>query len=208
MTPKNTAFIDIAKAIYNANGLAYHNVDHIRNVLIAAEQLSGNLTGKKASTELVLAIWYHDVVIDTRRTDNERTSATLFLEIGDVLVKTFPQNDFNPEKVCSLIGLTSKHLVELNDNNLDTEDRIILDSDLAGLGKVQLDTYLTTMFKIRKEYSHLSEELYRKGRIRFLSKLNAKDIIYYSEPAREGWEVQARSNIEQELDLLNMKAFT
>jgi predicted metal-dependent HD superfamily phosphohydrolase len=96
-------------------------------------------------------------------------------------------------------------LVELNDHHLDTEDRIMLDSDLAGFGKVQFDTYLVTSANIRKEYSHLSDEMYTVGRIRFLSKLYAKDTIYYSEPAHESWEVKARSNIEQEIALLKSK---
>jgi predicted metal-dependent HD superfamily phosphohydrolase len=202
LKPKNNAFIGIAKALYRSNALSYHNLDHIDNMLFSAERLSISLTGKSSTESLVIAIWYHDVVSDTRRLGNEKTSEELFLDVDQALSKISTFHDFSTEKVCRLIGLTSKHLVELDESKLDDDDCIMLDADLAGFGNTSFVDYLDTSSRIRNEYPHLSDDAYKTGRIRFLSKLADKNSIFYTEPARNHWEVQARLNIEQELEVL------
>ena len=59
-------------AAYGENGRFYHNLHHIQHALAVAEQLQAVATD---FTAVQLALWFHDVVYDPRRSDNEAQSA-------------------------------------------------------------------------------------------------------------------------------------
>jgi predicted metal-dependent HD superfamily phosphohydrolase len=62
-------------AAYNAPGHHYHNLAHIEDCLAALARVD-NLS--VAEREILSeAIWWHDVVYDATRTDNEELSAQL-----------------------------------------------------------------------------------------------------------------------------------
>jgi predicted metal-dependent HD superfamily phosphohydrolase len=62
-------------AAYNAPGRHYHNLAHIEDCLAALARVD-NLS--VAEREILSeAIWWHDVVYDATRTDNEELSAQL-----------------------------------------------------------------------------------------------------------------------------------
>ena len=57
---------------YGENGRFYHNLHHIQHALDVAEQLQAVAVD---FTAVQLALWFHDVVYDPRRSDNEAQSA-------------------------------------------------------------------------------------------------------------------------------------
>ena len=59
-------------AAYEADGRFYHNLTHIEQTLAVAEQLKAVAVD---FTAVQLALWFHDVVYDPRRSDNEAQSA-------------------------------------------------------------------------------------------------------------------------------------
>src|ERR1700712_926672 len=62
-------------AVYTAPGRHYHNLTHIEDCLGALAGLNGlSATEREILTE---AIWWHDVVYDLTRADNEELSARL-----------------------------------------------------------------------------------------------------------------------------------
>ncbi len=52
---------------------------------------------------------------------------------------------------------------------------------------------------IRKEYSHVPDDLFRQGRIAILSKLSEKGDIYKTAEFKNLYENQAKSNMKGEI---------
>src|SRR5262249_55449673 len=57
---------------YSARDRAYHSLSHIQSLLSLSESLSDRIQNRDA---LYFAIWFHDVIYDTKRSDNEEKSA-------------------------------------------------------------------------------------------------------------------------------------
>src|SRR5260370_5522098 len=106
-------------AAYGARGRHYHNLTHIEDCLGA---LAGVKNLAAAEREILTeAIWWHDVVYDSTRSDNEEQSARL--------AEAHIRRDLGRE-VGRLIRLTKTHQVE-------PEDRlgaILISIDLSILG--------------------------------------------------------------------------
>ncbi|MEO7985834.1 MAG: N-methyl-D-aspartate receptor NMDAR2C subunit, partial [Gemmatimonadales bacterium] len=59
-------------AAYAEEGRAYHTIEHVNDCLARLDEAPA-FSG--SSNVVEAAIWFHDVVYDTHRTDNERLSA-------------------------------------------------------------------------------------------------------------------------------------
>src|SRR5688572_15448512 len=57
---------------YSSPDRYYHNLTHIQDCLSVFDQTSSLVAHPE---EVELAIWFHDAVYDTRRSDNEQKSA-------------------------------------------------------------------------------------------------------------------------------------
>ena len=110
---------DELMAAYTAPGRHYHDLKHIEDCLGALACVDDlSVTEREILTE---AIWWHDVVYDPTRSDNEELSARL--------AEAHVRPDLRPE-VGRLIRLTRTHQVE-------PEDRlgaILISIDLRILG--------------------------------------------------------------------------
>ena len=119
---------DLLKA-YNLKERHYHNLDHIRNFL----KFIGERKDKIKDYEtMILAVWFHDVVYDTKVRDSEDRSAVFAREALNNL--GIPEDVI--QKVEGLIIATSKH------ENPDGENdySIFLDGDLAVLDRTPILT--------------------------------------------------------------------
>src|SRR6266511_3565025 len=68
---------------YSAKNRAYHNLSHIQSLLSLSESLPDKIQNRDA---LYFAVWFHDVIYDTKRSDNEEKSAggnLQGLQLGD-----------------------------------------------------------------------------------------------------------------------------
>src|SRR5262249_26104334 len=104
---------------YSAPGRHYHNLSHIEDCLAALDGVTG-LNAREREI-LTAAIWWHDIVYDPTRPDNEEESARL------------AEENIAPDlryEVGRLIRLTKTHNVQPNDR-LGT---IMTSIDLAILG--------------------------------------------------------------------------
>lgn len=169
----------------------YHNLDHIAALFTKANE--HQLFWQEA--DLVhFAIWFHDVIYDARRSDNEQKSAELALK---VLKKESSLQEPQLEYIERLILSTEKHTVLLDHNDC----RLFLDLDLSILGETwQVYEQYTT--QIRQEYRHIPLPLYQKGRSQVLERFLNRTNIYYTSYFEQALEKQARSNIQQELKQL------
>jgi predicted metal-dependent HD superfamily phosphohydrolase len=175
--------------LYSSKNRFYHDISHIISLLKRWETSKENI----ADDDVVyLAIWFHDAIFSTWKSDNEEKSAELAVEF---LVQTrFPKERI--EKVAQYILATKTH-ESSNDNDLN----YFLDMDLSILGSEETiyDIYAK---QISDEYSFYPSFLYNRGRKKVLSSFLDKEFIFKTTEYRTALEKQARINIARELENL------
>ncbi len=149
---------------YGSAGRHYHTLDHVRHVLETAERLAAHTRNANA---VFLAAWLHDVIYDSRATDNEERSAEYAVGLCQRLA--IPEAD----RVAALILATRTH--EAGD---DPDAQVLLDADLAILG-ADVPIYDRYAENIRKEYSWVPDAAYCAGRRRVLERFLRRARIYY-----------------------------
>jgi predicted metal-dependent HD superfamily phosphohydrolase len=170
-------------AAYTAPGRHYHNLMHIEDCLGALARVD-NLSAAEREI-LSEAIWWHDVVYDPTRTDNEELSARL---AGQHIRPDLRQ------EVGRLIRLTKTH-------HVDPDDRlgaILISIDLSILGTepARYDAYAAA---IRKEFAHVPDRDYRTGRCMVLNQFAARPVIFPDAVFAARYDQQARENLAREL---------
>ena len=178
---------------YGENGRFYHNLHHIQHALDVAEQLQAVATD---FTAVQLALWFHDVVYDPRRSDNEAQSAAFAERVLRPL--GFPNERL--ETIKALILVTQTHETAVADPNV----WVMLDADLAILSAppAQYDAYARA---IRQEYSFVPEEQYMVGRTAVLQKFLARSPFYFTEQMRMGGDTAVYANLKRELAQLQKR---
>jgi predicted metal-dependent HD superfamily phosphohydrolase len=171
----------------------YHDLAHLAAVL----GLAGELSGAAADPDTVrLAAWYHDVVYDPRRADNEQVSAARARAGLRGLVP-----DERVDEVERLVLLTAAHDPEQDDAN----GAVLCDADLAVLAGPP-DAYAAYASAVRAEYGHLSDEEFTARRTAVLERLLALPALYRLPAVTEDWTPRARANLTAELTLLRRRA--
>jgi predicted metal-dependent HD superfamily phosphohydrolase len=173
-------------AAYAAPGRHYHNLAHVEDCL-------GKLAAVPDLTEaeravLTEAIWWHDVVYDATRSDNEELSAQLAeQQVAD---------DMRAE-VGRLIRLTRTHQVEADDRL----GAILISIDLSILAAepARYDAYAAA---IRREFAHVPDDAYRAGRADVLKRFAARPVIFPDAAFAQALDAQARANLARELAAL------
>jgi predicted metal-dependent HD superfamily phosphohydrolase len=172
----------------NANRY-YHNLNHIGSMVDLAHEYSNEILNQKAFR---FAIFYHDLIYDTSRNDNEERSA----ECASNDLQKLHLDKSTIGHAISLIRATQYH------NEQHSEDsNLFIDMDLAILGSAK-ELYEQYMHNIRKEYSLFNDMQYRKGRIDVLHYFLNMRFIYKTALFRTRFEQNARRNIHFELSCL------
>ena len=144
-------------------------------------------------TCVTLAVWFHDAVYDSRRSDNEAKSAAWAVASLSKLGILTNQID----RISHLILATQSH----HSNPKDPDCQALLDCDLSILGTPP-DQYQTYALAIRQEYHWVSDDAYRAGRSRVLQQFLGRDRIYHCHELH-AYETQARQNLTTELAILS-----
>ncbi|MEV4109526.1 metal-dependent phosphohydrolase [Nonomuraea sp. NPDC049695] len=167
----------------------YHTLDHLAAVLGAISPLAA-LAEDPAAVRL--AAWFHDAVYDGRPGRDEERSA----QLAQSRLPACGVPASRVAEVARLVRLTAAH------DTLAAGDRngaVLCDADLAVLGRPGYDEYAA---RIRQEYAHVPDDLFRKGRAEVLRRLLAVPRLYRTCRARELWEERARANMSRELAAL------
>jgi len=173
-------FEDI-RANYAGPGRFYHTLDHVENMLKIVENLGSYVPNLNA---VKLATWLHDVIYDSRASDNEERSATY---AGQVCKKcSIPEGDL----VAALIRTTKTH-----DPGDKANAKVLIDADLAILGASE-SVYSDYCTKIRQEYAWVPEVDYRHGRRLVLQSFLNRPTIYHFLP---NLDAPARRNLAAEI---------
>ncbi len=179
---------DLAAA-YGQNGRFYHNLDHIEHALDVAEQLQAEAVD---FTAVQLAIWFHDVVYDPRRSDNEAQSAAY----AERALRPLGVPEALLAKVRELILATKTH-----EANANPDVWVMLDADLAILS-ASPERYDAYAQAIRQEYSFVPEAAYVVGRTAVLQTFLARAPFYFTEQMRVGGDTAVYENLSRELTCL------
>ncbi len=170
----------------------YHDLRHLAAVLGLVGELGAAADDPAA---VALAAWYHDVVYDPRRGDNEQVSAE---RARAGLRGLVPAGRL--EEVVRLVLLTAGHDAAPG----DADGAVLCDADLAVLAAPP-EAYAGYASAVRAEYGHLSDEVFTAGRIAVLESLvalAARDRL----PAPAGGEPRARAPHTAERRLLRSRA--
>ena len=155
----------------------YHTLPHLIGIYKALETV-------KLSVVMEFAIFYHDIVYDVLKQDNEEQSAG----VAKISLTFLAVDAKTVEKVCQLIEETKTHEATCKHNAL------FLDADLAILGS-NAQKYKQYCEKVRKEYALYNNENYNKGRKKVLKHFLEKERVYVSEFFHKKYEKQAKQNI-------------
>jgi predicted metal-dependent HD superfamily phosphohydrolase len=175
-------------AHYTGMSRHYHNLEHIESMLRSLEGIEAGIQNRDL---LAFAVWYHDLIYDPTRHDNEEQSAERAGHALDLLGLEKHKID-----ICKkLILVTKLHVpteAEVND------EKYMIDLDLEVLSR-DWEQYQEYSKSIRLEYYNYPEAIYRTGRRAALQTLLARDKIFYTGLYDQQ---KARENISRELKLL------
>ncbi len=181
------------RAAYGEPGRAYHDLDHVREVLRRVDEV-GRDVGWGRPREVFLAALFHDAVYAPGRRDNEARSAEL---ARDAVARWLPGEGLDEDLIARLILLTARH-GSLGPADVGEDEALFLDCDMAILGSdaAAFDAYDRA---IAAEYSAVPPELYAVGRRGFFERLLAAEHIFLSPYFRERLEARARDNLRRKL---------
>ncbi|HSG16768.1 MAG TPA: metalloprotease family protein [Anaerolineae bacterium] len=170
---------------YNGDGRYYHILTHVGEVLDTAGGMHDLADDYKS---VQLAIWFHDVIYDSRAKDNEVRSA----EYARAALKKLGMPERTITRVSDMILKTVTHESE----NEDRDALILLDADLAPLG-ADKEVFARQSDALRQEFGWIPEDEYKANRVQALGGFLNRERIYQTDRLYQALEAKARSNLNQ-----------
>ncbi|WP_339335402.1 hypothetical protein [uncultured Maricaulis sp.] len=180
-------------AAYSKPHRRYHGLSHLTYIFDRLDALVDALTEPARAW---MAAWYHDILYDTHRKDNEDRSA-------DRASAELPGLGADPDlvgRVDALIRATASH----QDGGQDEDDALFLDVDYSILGAPS-DVYDRYAAGVREEYGWAPGLLYRQGRRAFLKDAQAADRTFLTDRFETELGDKARANMRREFMALGGK---
>jgi predicted metal-dependent HD superfamily phosphohydrolase len=174
---------------YTSKGRYYHTLDHLAYMLQLAEEHKPNA---RRNDLLRFAIFYHDIVYSSTRSDNEEKSAAI------------------AEKHLARLGLGSADIAfvkemilatKVHQQQSDDTLNLLLDLDLAILGADD-EKYEAYSQAVRQEYGLYPDIIYKPGRRKVLQHFLDQPNIYKTSIFKQKYEAKARLNLQRELKRL------
>lgn len=185
-------FFKVIQGKYSSTNRHYHNLDHISLMLSEAKKFENKINDYDS---LCFATWFHDIIYNPLKGDNEERSA----ECAKKFLDKIKYEEKRIRKVQELILRTKDHTIQNGNENYDM--KIFLDLDLLILG-IEREQYIKYANNIRKEYNFVPDDIYNKERKKILIQYLNSQFIYKTKKFRDLYEKQARNNIKFEIDNL------
>jgi len=177
-------------AQYSTKKRHYHNLHHISALLALQQQHATLITDNDT---MLFSIFFHDVVYNVLRNDNEVESAATAASFLSAI--RFPPDRI--QKVVQFIEATKTHANNTRYTDLD----YLLDFDLSILGAPAV-SYQLYQQQIRREYAVFPDAVYYPGRKKVLQHFLNKQPVFKTSSFQELYEKQAIENITAELESL------
>ena len=147
---------------YGDPARGYHDTQHLAEVLARLDELAENGT-LFDRVPVGLAAWFHDAVYDGERDAEERSAAWAEDALADLTEPAVVA------EAARLVRLTETHRPDPSDAN----GCALSDGDLAILAAPP-ERYAEYVANVRREYSHLPDDVFAAGRADVLRDLLAK----------------------------------
>lgn len=167
----------------------YHTLQHLENLLQILMPIKAQINDWDT---LLFTLYYHDVIYNATKSDNEERSA----ELAVARMKAIGIENSKIEKCQTQILATKKHLT-----NTDSDTNYFTDADLSVLGQ-DWEIYANYYKNVRKEYAIYPNIIYNTGRKKVLKYFLAMERIYKTDYFYQEFEQKAKENLEREFDLL------
>lgn len=201
LTNRDASFHNFIKRYYTEPHRHYHDLHHIIASLKTFEEHF--VDEATCPEEIRMAIWFHDLVYNTKAKDNERRSA----DIARAVLGS-PTNELSINRICGMIKRTAhmpgKRYERIVPPSYDA--RILLDVDLSILSSDE-KVFAEYESNIQKEYDWVNQEVFATKRIEFLNSLLDAKHIFWTEYAKKEWEDIARDNIENSIRIYQENSF-
>ncbi len=171
----------------------YHGAPHLLAVLEALDAL----TERTVPHEVALAAWFHDAIYHGTSHDEEASAQLARSCLAGILAPA------QVAEVARLVALTATHDPAAH----DAAGQLLCDADLAILGSAPAE-YSRYVAGVRKDYAHVPDADYAKGRSAVVRQLLALDPLFSTPEAQHLWAAPARSNLTAELLGLDVKPVT
>lgn len=187
----NSLWIDI-KHYHSDLNRKYHNLNHIFHFLRNYYLIEDKIINKDA---FLLAIFYHDIIYDTKRNDNELKSA-------EFAVKTLEKLKVSK----STVSLVNQLILATKSHTLTNNDDInyFIDCDLAVLGEAPTK-YNTYKEAVREEYNAVPDFIFDNARLNVVKLFLKQKSIFKTEYFKNRYERNAILNLKKELATLKRK---
>lgn len=176
---------------YSDKKRRYHTLQHLENLLTELKEVKHEI---QKWDVVLFSLYYHDIVYNTRTSGNEEKSAELaekrMQQIG------IPKDII--ESCKDQILATKSHF-----KSTDGDTNYFTDADLSILGQAW-EIYSLYSKNIREEYATYPDFLYNSGRKKVLDHFLSMECIFKTNYFYNKFEIQAKKNIQLELDLLNV----
>ncbi len=173
-------------AAYSESHRKYHTLQHLSECMVALEAVR---SAAPHAAEVEFALWFHDSVYDTKRSDNEARSA----EWAKKTLSSSGASNESIQLVEDLI-LATKH----DALPRTPDEQILIDVDLSILGAKE-QRFAEFERQVREEYSFVPGFLFRMKRKSILRTFLERDHIYSTQHFRDLLEGAARRNLEMVL---------
>jgi predicted metal-dependent HD superfamily phosphohydrolase len=188
------AMFDRLCASYSESARHYHTLDHLDFLF---DRLEEHGDGIEDGARVAFAAWYHDVIYDARRADNEEMSAARAEEeLAELGVEAAMRKG-----VSDLVRATKDHLGA----KVDGDGALFLDADYSILG-AKADVYRAYTQNVRMEYAHVSDAQWRDGRGAFLKRAAQATRLFRTDVFERAYGAQAKANVAAELKELGVAA--
>ena len=165
----------------------YHTLTHLDNL---QNQLCEVKDKIKNWETILFTLFYHDIVYNAMKSDNEEKSA----ELAELRMKQINVPTEIIENCKSQILATKKH-----EEKSDFDTNFFIDADLSILGQ-DTETYKIYFQNVRQEYSIYSDLIYNPGRKKVLNHFLDMDRIFKTDYFYAKFENQAKLNLQYELE--------
>ncbi len=170
----------------------YHTLAHIEQCLGMFDQCRSLASNPDA---LELAVWFHDVIFEPGKSDNEKRSAQLYLQFS---------NEVQDETTRGLVDRLIMATLHDGSSLTDSDAMYMVDIDLSSFG-LSWEEFLQDSQNLRLESAELSDAEYYRRKTDFQNWLLARERFYLSDYFAERLETRARENLARYFEYINQQ---
>ena len=167
----------------------YHTMQHLGECFERLRELKVFIPHP---AEVEIALWFHDAIYDTRKTDNEALSAQWAADVA----LSLGASKASAALLQNLV-MATQHKAE----PIGPDAQALVDVDLSILG-ASVERFAEYEQQIRQEYAWVPESMFKSKRAAVLKQFLEKPHIYCTPLFRQRYEARARTNLEYSLSML------